>query len=69
MSVEPPRSRKPRVDVQRNREALLDAARRQFVRFGVGTREGDVSGDAPCSHAGEAAPAPAQRDQRQGARK
>ncbi|WP_327269342.1 TetR/AcrR family transcriptional regulator [Streptomyces sp. NBC_01218] len=37
MSVEDRPVRKPRADVQRNREALLRAAQRHFLRDGVGT--------------------------------
>ncbi|MGX1675372.1 TetR/AcrR family transcriptional regulator [Streptomyces sp. NPDC055400] len=37
MSVSGQQGRKPRADVQRNRTALLEAAQRHFLRFGVGT--------------------------------
>lgn len=37
MSAGAQQGRKPRVDVQRNRAALLDAAQRHFLKFGVGT--------------------------------
>ncbi|MET7493674.1 TetR/AcrR family transcriptional regulator [Streptomyces sp900116325] len=37
MSTEDRRERKPRADVMRNRAALLDAAQRHFLRYGVGT--------------------------------
>jgi AcrR family transcriptional regulator len=36
MNVEGQQGRRPRVDVQRNRAALLEAAQRHFLRFGVG---------------------------------
>ncbi|MEU1981893.1 helix-turn-helix domain-containing protein [Nocardia sp. NPDC019395] len=37
MAAEEQPGRRPRADVQRNRAALLEAAQRQFLRFGVGT--------------------------------
>jgi AcrR family transcriptional regulator len=37
MSTGEVQGRKPRVDVQRNRAALLEAAQRHFLRYGVGT--------------------------------
>ncbi|UGT62677.1 TetR/AcrR family transcriptional regulator [Nocardia asteroides] len=37
MSASEQRVRKPRVDVQRNRAALLETAQRHFLRHGVGT--------------------------------
>ncbi|WP_030622760.1 TetR/AcrR family transcriptional regulator [Streptomyces sclerotialus] len=37
MNVEGRQGRRPRADVQRNRAALLEAAQRHFLRFGVGT--------------------------------
>jgi AcrR family transcriptional regulator len=37
MSVKGQQGRRPRADVQRNRAALLEAAQRHFLRFGVGT--------------------------------
>jgi AcrR family transcriptional regulator len=37
MSIGEVHARKPRVDVQRNRAALLEAAQRHFLRYGVGT--------------------------------
>ncbi|MET7988867.1 MULTISPECIES: TetR/AcrR family transcriptional regulator [unclassified Streptomyces] len=37
MSAKEQQGRKPRADVQRNREALLEAAQRHFLQYGVGT--------------------------------
>ena len=37
MSAGTQQGRKPRADVQRNRAALLDAAQRHFLKYGVGT--------------------------------
>ncbi|MGW4386226.1 TetR/AcrR family transcriptional regulator [Streptomyces sp. NPDC004685] len=37
MNAREQQGRKPRADVQRNRAALLDAAQRHFLQFGVGT--------------------------------
>ncbi|MYZ38486.1 MULTISPECIES: TetR/AcrR family transcriptional regulator [unclassified Streptomyces] len=37
MSVTGQQGRRPRVDVQRNRVALLEAAQRHFLKYGVGT--------------------------------
>ncbi|MEV0366446.1 TetR/AcrR family transcriptional regulator [Nocardia fusca] len=37
MNGSEPRGRKPRVDVQRNRAALLETAQRHFRQYGVGT--------------------------------
>ncbi|MER5211837.1 helix-turn-helix domain-containing protein [Streptomyces sp. NPDC002838] len=37
MSARGQQGRRPRADVQRNRAALLEAAQRHFLRFGVGT--------------------------------
>ncbi|MFI6310067.1 TetR/AcrR family transcriptional regulator [Nocardia fusca] len=37
MGAEQQPGRRPRADVQRNRAALLEAAQRQFLKFGVGT--------------------------------
>ncbi|MET7295698.1 TetR/AcrR family transcriptional regulator [Streptomyces griseoloalbus] len=37
MGVEGQQGRRPRADVQRNRAALLEAAQRHFLKYGVGT--------------------------------
>ncbi|KAK1182664.1 TetR/AcrR family transcriptional regulator [Streptomyces sp. NBS 14/10] len=37
MGAKEQQGRRPRADVQRNRAALLDAAQRHFLRYGVGT--------------------------------
>ncbi|MDQ0579444.1 TetR/AcrR family transcriptional regulator [Streptomyces rishiriensis] len=37
MSTDERQGRKPRADVQRNRTALLEAAQRHFLKYGVGT--------------------------------
>ncbi|KXX59483.1 TetR/AcrR family transcriptional regulator [Rhodococcus sp. LB1] len=46
MSAEEQPGRRPRADVQRNRAALLEAAQRQFLKFGVGTSMEAVTKDA-----------------------
>ncbi|MFJ8001257.1 TetR/AcrR family transcriptional regulator [Streptomyces sp. NPDC096310] len=46
MSPSGQQGRKPRADVQRNRAALLEAAQRHFLKFGVGTSLEAVAKDA-----------------------
>jgi AcrR family transcriptional regulator len=46
MGVEGRQGRRPRADVQRNRVALLEAAQRHFLRFGVGASLDAVAKDA-----------------------
>ncbi|MFJ8945009.1 TetR/AcrR family transcriptional regulator [Streptomyces sp. NPDC102395] len=46
MSASGQQGRKPRADVQRNRAALLEAAQRHFLKYGVGTSLEAVAKDA-----------------------
>ncbi|MEV0367912.1 TetR/AcrR family transcriptional regulator [Nocardia fusca] len=46
MGAEQQPGRRSRADVQRNRAALLEAAQRQFLKFGVGTSLEAVAKDA-----------------------